>query len=542
MVGQGQRSERSAPPLRGSGSSARSAEENIEQKVCWQGILYPQFTGSPLFRRFLFPGIWRKEDMITPQNGYFGAVLPEGSAHHTAVTHVDLAIVGGGFSGLCTVWHLLSNENVPATFRCAIIEPGARLGAGLAYRTDCPHHLLNVRARGMSITDGDTGSLVRWLAECAPEFSADDFIPRGVYRRYINDCLDRVQALRPAGMVTVLRDHVTAIDPQRSSCGYLVRLDSGSIIHARVVVLAVGNLPAKSSLDNGLLLSPWCGTNDYAALDSLAIIGSGLTALDVILEAEATGFSGSYRVISPHGQFPRPHRESFQPVPVELRQWAADLAAARPTLRQTLHAFQQQRNGGNHWQDLVDALRKHAPALWGGFDLADKRRFLRHLRTTWNIHLHRSCQRSIRIVTELRDCGRLHEVRALVTAVEPLTDRSERAVRLFLRSGVTESSLDVDGAVNATGLFSNIMKTDSQLMMQLLADGLVQPDAFCFGLRASGDGHLLAADGSLQPGFFTIGTLRRGEELECTAVPEIRRQVAVMTGELVRMLDGESTV
>jgi hypothetical protein len=35
---------------------------------------------------------------------------------------------------------------------------------------------------------------------------------------------------------------------------------------------------------------------------------------------------------------------------------------------------------------------------------------------------------------------------------------------------------------------------------------------------------------------FTVGTLRRGEELECTAVPEIRRQVAGMVEELIRVV------
>lgn len=447
----------------------------------------------------------------------------------------DLAIIGGGFSGVCTAWHLLTHTGLRPAFRCVIIEPGERLGAGLAYRTDSPYHLLNVRARGMSITAGDSRSFVRWLAEVAPEYSADDFVPRGVYRRYINACLEQAKEQRPPGALTVLQDEVRAVKPEAGSRGYLLRLKAGGAIRARAVVLAVGNLPPSSPLGNGLLCSPWCGSIDYRRIGTLAIVGAGLTALDVILDAEAAGFSGRYWVISRHGLFPRCHREPFLPVPPELREWAGQLAASRPKLRQVLRAFQLQRKSGVHWEPLVDALRSVAPSIWNSFDVADKRLFLRHLRTFWNTHLHRSCERSIQVVTRLMDSGRLEQIHARVTAVEQRQGSCDSAVRLLLRSG-TVSTLDVDAAVDGMGLFSNIRKTDSPLVAQLLDDGLVQPDDFCLGLRVTGMGHLLAADGTVRSDMFTVGTLRRGEELECTAVPEIRRQVAAMVNEIVRFM------
>jgi uncharacterized NAD(P)/FAD-binding protein YdhS len=444
----------------------------------------------------------------------------------------ELAIVGGGFSGLCTAWHLLTSDEVRPAFRCAIVEPGERLGAGLAYRTDSPCHLLNVRARGMSITAGDPGSFVRWLSEAAPDYTPDDFVPRCLYRRYITGCLERALEQRPPGALTVLRDEVRSVIPKAGSRGYLLRLESGGAIHARTVVLAIGNLPPTPTMDNGLLCSPWHRAVDYRRITTLAIVGAGLTALDIILDAEETGFSGRYWVISPHGQFPRSHREPFIPVPAELRQWAEELASSRPTLRQALRAFQQKRKSGVHWEHLVDALRRFASDIWRGFDAADKRLFLRRLRSFWNTHLHRSCQRSIQVVSRLMDGGRLEQIHARVIAVEKRAGSGDSAVRLVLKSNMV-STLDVDAAVNATGLFSTILKTDSALVAQLLDDGLVQPDAFSLGLRVNGAGQLLSPDGTVHPDLFTVGTLRRGEELECTAVPEIRRQVAAMVEEIV---------
>lgn len=446
---------------------------------------------------------------------------------------LDLAIVGGGFSGLCTAFHLFTHQGLNPRFRCAIIDPGGRLGAGVAYQTDSPHHLLNVRARGMSITDRDTGSFARWLSEAAPELSPDDFVPRGLYRCYINECLSRAIELRPPGALTLLRDEVRAVEPKADSAWYHVRLQSGRTLRARAVVLAIGNLPPKSSLDNGLLRTPWEPGAGYHRLATLAIVGAGLTALDVILEAEASGFSGRYSVISPHGRFPTTHHEPHLPIPSELRDWAAQLAASRPGLVPLLRAFQHKRKSGVDWQHLVDSFRRHSPDIWSSFNLQDKRRFLRHFRNLWNIHLHRSCDRSMQVVARVIRSGRLDQIAARVTGVVKRDGCLGPAVRLLLQSG-QPATLDVDMAVNGTGLFSDILQTDSPLVAQLIGDGLVRPDEFRLGLKTNGNGQLLSGDGVVHQDLFTIGTLRRGEELESTAVPEIRRQVRIMVDEIVR--------
>lgn len=457
-----------------------------------------------------------------------------GDPERGAETGVDLAIVGGGFSGLCCAYHLLTHDGLPPSFRCVIIEPGERLGAGLAYRTDSPHHLLNVRARGMSITENDPGSFVRWLKEEAPGLSPNDFAPRGLFRRYINACLDRAVNQRP-GALTVLRDKVLSVEPGGMSPCYRLTLKSGRSVRAGAVVLAVGNLPPLSSLGNGLLRSPWPPFDGYQRLRTMAIVGAGLTALDVILEAEASGFSGHYWVISPHGQFPREHHEPPVPLPPELREWAAELAAARPGLCSALRAFQQKRKSGVEWEHLVDSLRRHAPAIWSGFDQRDKRRFLCRFRTLWNIHLHRSCRTSMQVIERIREAGRLEQLAARVIGVERREGSGECAVRLVLQSGAFPT-LDVDMAVNGTGLFSDILRTDSSLVSQLVRDHLAQPDDFRLGFKVNGIGQVLSLDGAVQPNLFAIGTLRRGEELECTAVPEIRRQVIAMVEEIFRMV------
>lgn len=445
---------------------------------------------------------------------------------------LDLAIIGGGFSGLCSAYHLLTHAGLKPGFRCAIIEPCARLGAGIAYQTDSPRHLLNVRAKGMSITENDPGSFVHWLSATAPDFLPYDFVPRGLYRRYINDCLAQAIKQGPPGALSIICDVVHAIEPGADPHQYKLKLKSGRTVRAKGVVLAIGNLPPKNPLDNCLLRPPWNPCDDYHSLQTLAIVGAGLTALDVILEAEANGFSGRYLVVSPHAQFPKPHADPHLPVPAELHEWAAGLASAAPRLRSVLQAFQFKRKSGIRWELLVDALRRHSPAIWSGFSLRDKQRFLCRVRTLWNIHLHRSSHASMQVIAKLKDTGRLEQIAARVTGVIKQEQRHDSAVRLLLQNEAL-STLDADLAVNGTGLFSNILHTDSQLVAQLIESRQAQPDEFQLGLKVNEKGQIVSADGIIRHNMFAIGTLRRGAELESTAVPEIRRQVRNMVEEIV---------
>jgi len=121
----------------------------------------------------------------------------------------------------------------------------------------------------------------------------------------------------------------------------------------------------------------------------------------------------------------------------------------------------------------------------------------------------------------------LEQIAAKVTGVIKQEQCRDSAVRLLLQHGAL-SALDADLAVNGTGLFSNILHTDSLLVAQLIESRLAQPDEFQLGLKVNAKGQVVSADGVVRQNLFAIGALRRGAELESTAVPEIRRQVRNM--------------
>src|SRR4051812_14332551 len=100
-------------------------------------------------------------------------------------------IVGGGASGVLLASHLLRDS---ATTRVAVVERRPELGAGVAYGTAHPSHLLNVRAANMSAFPDRPDHFCRWLVAsgAARDPALADprcFAPRRVYRDYLTSLL-----------------------------------------------------------------------------------------------------------------------------------------------------------------------------------------------------------------------------------------------------------------------------------------------------------------------------------------------------------------
>src|SRR5690606_3224618 len=122
----------------------------------------------------------------------------------------DAVIVGGGAAGVLVAIHLLAGDG-PAP-RVAIVEPAAGLGAGAAYSTTRPEHLLNVVAARMSAIGGQPDHFVDFLArdsDASRAALADSFAPRCDYARYLRDTL----AALPANEAPIhLRDRASAVE------------------------------------------------------------------------------------------------------------------------------------------------------------------------------------------------------------------------------------------------------------------------------------------------------------------------------------------
>ena len=218
-----------------------------------------------------------------------------------------IAIIGGGLSGALTAYHLVRNH-VPA--RVVVIEPRHELGLGLAYSTPSLQHLLNVPAGKISALPDQPENFLHWShAQYDLEMRETDFAPRAIFGKYIQSLLASVSGIEhletSAATCQVKRDEV------------ILGLANHTTLVADAVVIATGNfdpamLPgiAPETLNNGMYCHSAWEDATYAKLPPdapVALIGSGLTAIDVILRLRELQHRGIVSVVSRNGRFPNRH-------------------------------------------------------------------------------------------------------------------------------------------------------------------------------------------------------------------------------------------
>jgi uncharacterized NAD(P)/FAD-binding protein YdhS len=449
-----------------------------------------------------------------------------------------IAIIGGGASGTLLAMYLLreaSARHLP--LRVALIDRHGRHGLGQAYSTCHPAHLLNSPAGAMSALVDDPGHLARWAAEAG--WPDDGFLPRSAYGRYLTELLAAAErSAQPAARVSRITAQVVAV--RRTSHGLALRLHlaADGRIDADAVVLATGPLPSAPPcpvpLDRRYIADPWEPGALEAAADGspVAVLGTGLTMLDVAVALTDAHPRTAIHAISRHGLLPREHHwprakadvsagPAIRRAPGALR-----LTALIRGIRASAAAYP------GDWQDVVDALRPQIPWLWEQLPEPDKRLFLRHVSRYWEVHRHRVPPQTARRIATLTSADRLTVHRGRVAAVSHGHD----GVRVRIDHRGSSAELAVGCLINCTGGGTDITRTADPLLRHLLESGLARPDPLRLGLDADGCGALRDARGTAASDIVTLGPPLRGLRYETTAIPEIRDQAAVIARHLLSTL------
>ena len=444
-----------------------------------------------------------------------------------------VAVVGGGFSGTMVAVNL-ARQAAGRPLRVLLFERAGRFARGVAYGTSCPEHLLNVPAGLMSALVDKPGHFLDWLQIRDPGAHAGTFAPRMHYGEYLADLLARET---DRGTVELVRDE--AVDLIAHPQGVIVAGARRGHFRADRVVLALGNPRPQDPIDD---LAPLAATGHYvpdpwaqaplaglAPTDSVVLVGSSLTAVDLVVEARTAGFRGPITVLSRHGLMPMRHR-AFEPraiAPVD----DATPATPRSVLRHLRsEAGRCEREGGD-WRSAVDALRPSIPGLWKGFTPDQKRRFVRHLGTRWDVHRHRLAPHVHDTVEAARDAGQLAVVAGRLVRLDPKGAGVE--VSLTRRGSSTPETLFAHRVVNCTGPSRCLRPGMSPLVDALIARGLGRPDPLALGLEVTDAGALISPTGAAQGRIFALGPILKGQLWETTAVRELRVQAHDLSRHLL---------
>jgi uncharacterized NAD(P)/FAD-binding protein YdhS len=416
-----------------------------------------------------------------------------------------VAVIGGGCSGVLITRELLrcTDDEV------VLIEPGEP-GGGLAYGSAQPWHLLNSRAGAMSADPDDPQHFARWAGAEPHEFRG-----RSEYGRYLREVFAGTAAAHP-DRLRVRPARATALRPLAG--GYSIELGGPTgRIRADQVVLATGNptggRPAAGPEGHPRhIADPWrSGALDAIPADApVLLIGAGLTAVDVALSLTADGTRRApITAVSRRGQLPLSHTVAAAPPSAP----ALDDCA---TLRDVVRAVRASAAEAGDWRAVVDGLRPYLDELWLAFTPAEQDAFLRHLARPWECHRHRMAPSVAVRVAELRAAGALLVRSGGVRSVTTAADGG----LLADVGGVPQRFAAV---VDCSGP-GRLPESAGPLVRALLDAGLARVGPHGLGLDIDAAGHVIAADGAVQPRLWLVGPLRRGARWETTAVPEIRAQ------------------
>jgi uncharacterized NAD(P)/FAD-binding protein YdhS len=458
----------------------------------------------------------------------------------------DIAIIGGGAAGASLFGELLRNGDAQVHW---ITGDRAVAGRGVAYAGGSERHLLNVRAHAMGLFAGTDGEFLRFAAERMDGVNADDFLPRGVFGDFVEAqvraCADR--ALQQGRRFRIHGDDAVQLEPLCDG-GYAVRLAGGLLIKADAVVLALGALSprplkavSREALQSGAyLLDPWRIERREPAPRRVLVIGTGLTAVDMLLGAADRWPHAELVALSRHGQLPFEH--TLRPLPPHPRQSALnatllasdDLHMMLRHVRAAIAAAPQA-----DWRSLIDGMRPINARLWRRLDAKQRRRFLRQLRWLWEAARHRVAPASAAALARMREEGRLQ-----VHAARVLEVSGHGPLQVGVRHRATQQpeTLSADLVIQATGLDTAVAYTEHALLSRLLRDGLAMPDPLQLGVAAHPDGQLLNARGELQVGLYAIGALLRGNLWECSAMAEIRMAAQQLARRLATADEGQARI
>ncbi|PQA74877.1 FAD/NAD(P)-binding protein [Brucella oryzae] len=438
-------------------------------------------------------------------------------------------IIGAGASGIILAAQLLrrSSESIVRIF-----ERSGQLGAGIAYVTENPSHLLNVRAGNMSAFPAQPDHFVNWLRSstiAAPDhlWEPHSFAPRKLYRSYLEHLIapylsqdDTRLTVEKTGIIDV------ALKDGRST----VVTETGETFTADAVIVATGNEAAIAK--SGKRVTEYWSSNGYFDVPTdapVAIFGTGLSMIDSVLALLDNGHRAEIYAISRRGLLPARH----SPAPIfsiEADDLPISLGLSKLMQRVRAMTVEAEKNGTG-WRGVMDGLRPHTQHIWAGLPMSQRRSFLRHLRPWWDVHRHRMAPTVADRIEAAANSGQLKVFAGHLISVRDEGERVEVRYRPR-RSGQVEK-LHVSTVIDCRGGNSRFSTTRNSALIGLMEHGLARPDALDLGFDVTRDLQMLNRRGEPSGPFFAIGPITKGAFWEVTAVPDIRVQAERLSAILL---------
>lgn len=395
---------------------------------------------------------------------------------------------------------------------------GARPGFLPAYGGLHPQHRLNVPVERMGLDPADPSDFLAWLRSSHPQRDVQpgQFVPRNWLGEYLALCAEGLRdwpllEQRDTDLATLAREgEVWRLDVESAD-------GSGSgPPRARRVALCLGLPEGQAVLQAPAhwVADPWAWWRSLGDAplplgdtDRVLLVGSGLTATDMVLGLRARGFAGAIHVVSRSGQWSAAHAPT-PPLPAEARAALASALAGVARTRDLLRCLRD-FSAAYPWRAVVDALRADTNRYWAALPLAEQRRLLRHAFGPWSRHRHRMAADVL--ATLSADAGVVLERGRIVVDAEG---------RVWKRHRGLEQAVDASLVLDCRGPGFHAALTGDSLLARLVRQGVLEAHPLGTGVRLP-----------REPSLAVLGAARFGEAFETLAIPELRQQaVEVVQG------------
>jgi uncharacterized NAD(P)/FAD-binding protein YdhS len=331
---------------------------------------------------------------------------------------------------------------------------------------------------------------------------------------------------------------------------YCVSLASGAHLEAHACIVATGHerpmppafISPQAAASPRYINDPW-NLNALAAIDprwNVLLIGTALTAADVVATLSRREHAGSVTAISRHGYAPagqnpsRSPRSLWEAVNDPLPDFV--LRHGKPArvseLMRILRAnIAEQMSQGRTWHSAFDEVRNAARHLWSALPVDEKRRFQRHVRPRYDPHRFRIPPQTERVVSDRRARGQLTFVAGRISSIDALGTSLEVVYRE--RKGAQTSRKRFDAVINCTGPEIDVRRSQNPLLRSLLNTGLACEGEAGIGVAVNDNCQALARNAQPVPGLYFIGPLTRGLFGETPAVPLITWEVLTLVPHLL---------
>lgn len=480
----------------------------------------------------------------------------------------QVLVIGGGFSGVSFVVQCARRFPSPATF--TVIESRAELGRGIAFSAEHPAHRLNAPDAVHVLDPAKVDDFLDWLEETGtlmrdPEAMCADgtnYIRRGTFGEYVRD---RFAQARDSNLSNsdLRRIAARAVNIEETQQGLVVTLETGERLEANMVVVATGNeAPASLPQFKGAvethpayLADPWKddALERVGSDAEVLLIGSGLTAADVIAGLLSDGHEGPITSISRTGLLParrpRPNAERPGLAGQALASMAWDRITRTNTLFVEKHGqldrvsdicralradIAEADRQGLPWQVPFNDLRDSVRAVWPPLAMDEKRRFLRHLRRWYDAHRFGLPPPLERLLDEAVERGQLTFLSARIQSAR--IDGDRLAVTLRERESGRERVSSYARVINCTGPSNRPDQSESPFIQSLLTSGLARVHPTGLGFDVDDDCRAIRANGETNPSLAFLGVLTLGACGEPLATPWIASQICRIIPSVISQL------